>query len=58
MTTSEGDRRFKQKKTQNFKHVSRITGKLQTKIVKISSYRPNELVVPNRGWSEIQQKNQ
>ncbi|GLT03050.1 hypothetical protein GCM10007897_44920 [Sphingobium jiangsuense] len=37
MTTSEGDRRFKQKKTQNFKHVSRITGKLQTKIVKISS---------------------
>ena len=37
MTTSEGDRRFKQKKTQNLKHVSRITGKLQTKIVKISS---------------------
>lgn len=37
MTTSEGDRRFKQKKTQNFQHVLRITGKPQIKIVKISS---------------------
>jgi imidazoleglycerol phosphate synthase glutamine amidotransferase subunit HisH len=43
--------------------MSKIIGKLQTKIVKISLLEPiqncsrlNELVVPNCGWSEIQQK--